>query len=174
MAANSRFAVAVHALTALAYRGVRGEAWTSSEKLAESIRTNPVVARRAVAALARAGLVEAQPGRGGGARLARAPGDIPLSAVYRAVEGLDRGLAHGVLAPNPNPPNRRCPVSCAVPRALGPVFAAVEDAVDQALGRTTLADVVAQVGPGGAPAAGEAATAPLTAPVTAPPTAPAV
>ncbi len=166
MAANSRFAVAVHALTALAYRGARGEAWTSSEKLAESIRTNPVVARRAVAALARAGLVDAQPGRGGGARLARAPHDIPLSTVYRAVEGVGAagggggpahgGPSHGVLAPNPNPPNRRCPVSCAVPRALAPVFAAVEDAVDQALGRTTLADIVAQVGPGGPPAATEA------------------
>jgi DNA-binding IscR family transcriptional regulator len=170
MAANSRFAVAVHALTALAYRGARGEAWTSSEKLAESIRTNPVVARRAVAALARAGLVDSQPGRGGGARLARAPGDISLAAVYRAVargpaEGGDGVLAHGVLAPNPNPPNRRCPVSCAVPRALAPVFAAVEDAVDQALGRTTLADVVAQVGPPAASGAdASAAGAPAGAP----------
>jgi Rrf2 family protein len=142
MAANSRFAVAVHALTALAYRGARGEAWTSSEKLAESVRTNPVVVRRAVSALVRAGLVEAQPGRGGGARLARAPHEIPLAAVYRAVED-----GAGVLGLNPNPPNPRCPVSCAVPRALSPVFAAVDRAVDDALGRTTLADVVAQVGP---------------------------
>ncbi len=160
MAANSRFAVAVHVLTALAYRGARGGVWTSSEKLAESIRTNPVVARRAVSALARAGLVEAQPGRGGGARLARDPADVTLAAVYRAVAGgsdsADGVLAPGVLAPNPNPPNRHCPVSCAVPRALAPVFAAVEDAVEQALGRTTLADVVAQVGPIGVPAAGPA------------------
>jgi Rrf2 family protein len=149
MAANSRFAVAVHVLTALAYRGARGEAWTSSEKLAESVRTNPVVVRRAVTALARAGLVEAQPGRGGGARLARRPAEVPLAAVYRAVAG-GSAAADGVLAPNPNPPNRRCPVSCAVPRALAPVFAAVDDAVEQALGRTTLADVVAQVGSAGA------------------------
>jgi Rrf2 family protein len=142
VAANSRFAVAVHALAALAYRGARGEAWTSSDKLAESIRTNPVVVRRAVAALARAGLVASQPGRGGGARLARAPEDIPLAAVHRAVEAADGG---GVLAHNPNPPNRRCAVSCAMRGALTPVFAAVDDAVAQALGRTTLADVVAQV-----------------------------
>jgi Rrf2 family protein len=142
VAANSRFAVAVHALAALAYRGGRGEAWTSSDKLAESIRTNPVVVRRAVAALVRAGLVESQAGRGGGARLARAPEDIPLVAVHRALEA-DAG--RGVLAHNPNPPNRRCPVSCAMRDALTPVFAAVDDAVGRALGRTTLADVVAQV-----------------------------
>jgi hypothetical protein len=50
-----------------------------------------------------------------------------------------------VLAHNPNPPDRRCAVSCAMRGALAPVFAAVDDAVDAALGRTTLADVVARV-----------------------------
>jgi Rrf2 family protein len=137
MAANSRFAVAVHAATALAYRVARGDTWVSSEQLAESVRTNPVVVRRAVTALVRAGLAEAQPGRGGGARLARPPAEIALADIYRAVEG-----AGGVLAHNANAPNRACPVSCGMRRALTPVFAAVESAVDDALGRTTVADVL--------------------------------
>ncbi len=154
MAANSRFAVAVHVLTSLAYRGGRGEAWTSSTQLAESVRTNPVVVRRVVAALGRAGLVEAQAGRGGGARLARVPGEVSLAAVYRAVGAEGEAAGGGVLAHNPNPPNRGCAVSCAMRGALTPVFAAVDDAVLDALGRRTLADVLAQVdAPRRAPAA---------------------
>lgn len=135
--------MAVHVLTALAYRARAGDdAWVSSERLAESIQTNPVVVRRAMAALGRAGLVEAQAGRGGGARLARTATRIPLSAVYRAVEGEDPVLAH-----NLNPPNARCPVSCAMRGVLTPVFAAVDAAVDDALGRVTLADLLARVEP---------------------------
>lgn len=140
MAATSRFAVAVHALAALGYHARRDDGWMNSERLAESIQTNPVVVRRAIAALGRAGLVEAQTGRGGGARLARTPEQIPLSAVYRAVEGDEATLAH-----NPNPPHAACAVSCAMRGILTPVFTSVDAAVDDALGRVTLADVLAQV-----------------------------
>lgn len=167
MAANSRFAIAVHVLTSLAYRGAQGEAWTSSDKLAESVRTNPVVVRRVVAALGRAGLVESQAGRGGGARLARSPADVTLAAVYRAVtrarEDSDApGAGPGagdVLAHNPNPPNRACAVSCAMPDALAPVFAEVDAAVVDALARRTLADVLTHVPTGVAPRAGGSARA---------------
>ena len=48
MAANSRFAVAVHAATTLAYRQARGAEYVSSEELAASVRTNPVVVRRII------------------------------------------------------------------------------------------------------------------------------
>jgi DNA-binding IscR family transcriptional regulator len=50
MSGNSRFPVAVHVLTALAYRD--GES-LSSTRLAESVRTNPVVIRRLLIRLAR-------------------------------------------------------------------------------------------------------------------------
>jgi Rrf2 family protein len=118
MAATSRFAVAVHAAAVLAYRGARGDAWVSSERVAESVGTNPVVVRRVLAALARAGLVETRLGAEGGARLTRRPEDIALVDVYRAVEGEGAVLAH-----NANPPNPRCVVSCGMRRALAPVFA---------------------------------------------------
>ena len=58
MSGNSRFPVAVHVMAALAYRD--GEA-LPSPLLAESVKTNPVVIRRLVAQLRRAGLVEARP-----------------------------------------------------------------------------------------------------------------
>jgi DNA-binding IscR family transcriptional regulator len=75
MSGNSRFPVAVHVLTALAYRD--GES-LSSTRLAESVRTNPVVIRRLLIRLGKAGLVEAQVGKSGGVRLARRPESITL------------------------------------------------------------------------------------------------
>lgn len=142
MAATSRFAIAVHAATALAYRVERGDTgWIGSPALAESIRTNPVVVRRIVMALASAGLIESQPGRGGGSRLAKPAGTITLADIYRAVEG---GAAP-VLAHNPNSPNLACAVSSSMHDALKPVFAEVDSAVEAALERTTLAQVAARV-----------------------------
>jgi DNA-binding transcriptional regulator YhcF (GntR family) len=55
--ANNRFAVAVHAATTLAYRQARGAEYVSSEELAASVRRNPVVVRRIIRSLARAGVV---------------------------------------------------------------------------------------------------------------------
>lgn len=140
MVANSRFAVAVHTAATLAYRQAQGAEFVSSEQLAASLRTNPVVVRRIVRALARAGVVATKEGKGGGARLARSPRRIALLEIYRAVE--DDG---SVLAYNPHPPNRSCPVSCGIRGALAPVFGAVEDAVARTLGTATLADVLDRI-----------------------------
>ncbi len=140
MVANSRFAVAVHAATTLAYRQARGAEYVSSEELAASVRTNPVVVRRIIRALARAGVVTTKEGKRGGARLARPPRRIPLLQIYRAVEDDGRVLAH-----HPNPPNPACPVSFGINGALAPVFGAVDDAVTRTLGRVTLADVLDRI-----------------------------
>lgn len=140
MAANSRFAVAVHVAALLAHRAARGEQWVSSSRLADSVRTNPVVVRRALSALASAGLIRTQAGRRGGACLARAPETIPLAEIYQAVDAGD-----GLLAPNPNPTNRACPVSSFIGRALTPIFVDVDAAVEDTLARSTLADVVGVV-----------------------------
>ncbi|HEU0301350.1 MAG TPA: Rrf2 family transcriptional regulator, partial [Longimicrobium sp.] len=80
---SSRMAVAVHVLAYLAWR--RDEPITS-ERMASSVNTNPVVVRRIMGSLRNAGLVSVQPGVGGGAQLAREPEDITLLEVYRAVE----------------------------------------------------------------------------------------
>jgi len=135
--ANSRFAVAVHAATTLAYRQARGAEYVSSEELAASVRTNPVVVRRIIRALVRAGVVATKEGKGGGARLARPPRRIPLLQIYQAVEDDGRVLAH-----HPNP---ACLVSCGIKGALAPVFGAVANAVDRTLGRVTLADVLDRI-----------------------------
>ena len=69
MAANCRFAFAVHVLAALAWRARRGfECGITSEDLAGSVNTNPVVIRRLLGPLRAAGLIETVKGCGGGSK----------------------------------------------------------------------------------------------------------
>jgi Rrf2 family protein len=82
--------------------------------------------------LGRAGLVESRRGAAGGHRLARAPGSITLGEVWRAVEGpISRG-GRG---------SRRGPAPDAGARALGDLWAEVEESVAQVVDGTTLEDL---------------------------------
>lgn len=146
MALSARFAIAVHTLGILSMS--RGGA-VSSERIAESVHTNPVTIRRLFQALGRAGLVVAQVGPNGGARLARAPEAIDLAEVWRAVEDGDL-FAFAASGGNPD-----CQVSCAVQPVLGEIFGEAEAALERELSRISLADVVARVrARAGLPAAG--------------------
>jgi len=60
---NCRFTVAIHVLCLLAALHPKP---VTSEFIAGSVNTNPVVIRRILAALRRAGLVKSQPGVSGG------------------------------------------------------------------------------------------------------------
>ncbi len=132
MAANSRFAVAVHALTLLAVHD--GER-SSSREVAGSVATNPVVIRRLLAQLTRAGIVTSAHGAKGGFVLAKPAAKISLFDVYRAVE-------EGGFFALPEKNNDKCPVACRMKEILDGVFARVESKVLPELKRTTLADVV--------------------------------
>jgi Rrf2 family protein len=133
MTRSSRFVVAVHVLTLLAYGG--GEAMTS-EYIAGSVNTNPVVVRRILSLLAKAGLVVTQEGAKGGVRLAKPAKDIDLRAVYAAVE------SDPLFALHPQDPNPACPVGGAIQAALEPTLDAAAAALLSSLAHTTVADVV--------------------------------
>lgn len=83
MAANSRFAMGVHALALLASDPERT---VTSEEIATGIDTNPVVVRRILSALQEAGLVASQKGPTGGSRLAQPAKKISLADIYQAIE----------------------------------------------------------------------------------------
>src|SRR4029453_1250593 len=83
MSTNSRFAVAVHVLTLMAWSG---EEPLKSDQVAESVNTNPVVIRRMLCELAEAGLVVSQTGSLGGTRLATNPAETTLLDIYEALE----------------------------------------------------------------------------------------
>lgn len=80
---NAQFPIALHILGFLASQ--KGSPLTS-EVLAKTYGTSPVVLRRVLAKLQRAGLVKTQRGAGGGSVLARPPTDITLRAAFEAIE----------------------------------------------------------------------------------------
>jgi Rrf2 family protein len=144
MSTNSRFAVAVHVLSLMAWSG---EEPLKSEQVAESVNTNPVVIRRMLLELADAGLVVSQTGSLGGSRLANDPAETTLLDVYRALE------YGGVFSLHRQPPSRDCPVGVNIETVLGEVLLEVDAAVEQVLGKITINDVVQRLRPCGAAAA---------------------
>ncbi|MFK8025543.1 MAG: Rrf2 family transcriptional regulator, partial [Ilumatobacter sp.] len=79
---NSQLPIALHILGFLTSRN--GEPLTS-EVMASTYGTSPVVLRRVLAKLQRAGLVETRRGASGGSLLARDPRTITLRDAYEAV-----------------------------------------------------------------------------------------
>lgn len=122
----TRFAVAVHILLLVANRAQDEKA--TSEVIARTINTNPVVIRRITGRLARAGLIRVRRGPGG-AMLARSAADITLGDVWRA---MNDNTGASLL------PLHDAARHCALGRNIGPAFASAESAMEQALRLTTL------------------------------------
>ncbi len=146
MAANSRFAVATHILVGLGYLPehspdhlVEKGGWVSSDMLAESVNTNPVVVRRLLGDLKKAGLIVTQQGKSGGIRLAKPSGQITLLEIFLAVG------EKSVFAFNPNPPNPKCPVSVNMFRLIEPVFRSVTQVLEQDLAQKRLSDLISGI-----------------------------
>ena len=136
MSTSTRFTVAIHTLTLLAQAQA---APITSEYIAGSVNTNPVVIRRILGALRAGGLVTAQTGNGGGWRLAAPPAAITLREVYRAVE--DEPL----FALHHRAPSTACPVGRHIQQALTPCFDAARRTLEADLARTTIADILTNV-----------------------------
>ena len=136
MAANSRLTIAVHVLAWMALARRRGWELLTSDQVAASVNTNPVIIRRSLGDLRRAGLVTVRRGAGAGWRLARPPADITMLAVYDAVERDPLFNLHHT------EPNLDCPVGRGIRPVLGPVYAEVEQAVRRELASTSIADIL--------------------------------
>jgi Rrf2 family protein len=148
VAANSRMTIAVHVLAWMALAGRRGVAVLTSDQVAASVNTNPVIIRRCLGDLRRAGLVHVRHGAGAGWSLARAAEEITLLEVYDAVG------QEPLFALHRGEPNLECPVGRGIRPALGQVYGAVEHALRRELARTSVADVLRdtlQVSQEGAP-----------------------
>jgi Rrf2 family protein len=135
MPGNCQFSMAVHIAALLALSG--GVPRTSTE-IAHSIDTNPVVVRRIVAALVRAGLVNARRGASGGSLLARPADSITLHDLRAAVEAPEPFAIHGH-------PSTGCPVGRNIERVLSGVLGRAEAALVRELKRTSLAQVVSEL-----------------------------
>ena len=136
MAANSRLTIAVHALAWMTLAARRGRELMTSDEVAASVNTNPVIIRRSLGDLRRAGLVEVRHGAGAGWSLARAPEQISLLDVYDAVE------QQPLFGMHRTEPNLECPVGRGIRPALDQVYGGVEQTLRRELRRTSIADVL--------------------------------
>lgn len=136
MSDSQKFPVAAHALAYLAHKGADAPARAiSSGELAASMPTNPVVVRRVTAMLARAGLIATRMGAGGGAWLTRAPAEITLDEVLRAVDG----CTHLGVAPAGV---KGCPVGERIPDAVSAAIRAADTAASERLAKISVADLL--------------------------------
>ncbi len=130
MQANAKFTLAIHVCLYLQFRC---EKLLPSQEIAESVDTNPVVIRRLMADLRKAGIVGSVAGKQGGFYLSKSPGQITLWDLYQAVN--DRDLFH---RPKPNP---ECPVSSNLMQLVKEPFMAAELSMKPALEKVTIADL---------------------------------
>ncbi|MDH3492775.1 MAG: Rrf2 family transcriptional regulator [Acidobacteriota bacterium] len=136
MAANSRFAIAVHTLGVLAFVGDKP---VSSGLIAKSVGTNPVVIRRIMRKLVKHGLVEVRMGTGGGSRLTKPPSEISLAAIYESLEEED------VFEVPALGEDHCCPIGRSVRPVLEEVLAAAQNEMRAYLGKISLENVMDSV-----------------------------
>ncbi len=132
---SSRFSMAVHTLTLIAT--MPGEC--TGDIIAGSVNTNPVVIRRIMGMLKKAGFIEVRAGVGG-ASLLKEPSAISLLDVYHAVEAIDKGHLFHIH----NEPNLRCPVGRTIQVTLHDELAKAQYALESQLAGTTIQQMLDQ------------------------------
>jgi len=137
MRINTRFTVAVHMLALIELNRTQP---STSELIALSVGTNPVVIRQLMSSLKKAGLIEA---RGGipGSRLAKPQEEITLLEIYQAVKKRSDAPLFD-FHPTPNP---TCPVGRNIEDALKEPLFIAQTAMENALAGFTLKDITAYI-----------------------------
>ena len=133
---DTKFSTAIHMLILVS----EAEQPMNSEQIATSVGTNASYIRKVASRLSRAGIIEGQRGRSGFGLL-KAPTDISLLDVYRAVEETDDVHVFDI---HQNPSD-----VCIVGRNIRPVlsgmFRHAEQVVEDELSGATLADCMARM-----------------------------
>lgn len=140
MQLSSRFPVAVQSLLVMAW--CPEDYKITSDVLAYSVNTNPVLIRRIMGYLKSAGLIMVAAGTGG-ARLARDAAQITLLDVYRAMKLTDGDALFG-LHEQPNP---QCPIGKDINRVLTPHFDRARQALEDSLEQVTIQQLIADFPP---------------------------
>ena len=134
MQISSRFTVALHIFTCVEV--FKDEYKVTSDFLAGSINTNPVIIRKILTQLKNAGLIEVVRGTGG-ITVTRPLSEITFFDVYQAIEPVENGdLFH--FHENPNP---ECPVGRNIHALLDQKLQAIQSAMEDEMKRYTIEDL---------------------------------
>lgn len=135
MQISSRLTVAVHVL--LCIEVFKDQRKVTSDFLASSVNVNPVVIRRILQQLKKAGIVSVVRGSGG-ADAARPLEEITLLDLYNAVECVDGG---GLFHFHENP-NQLCPVGRYIHAVLDGRLEEVQAAMEREMSSVTMRDIL--------------------------------
>ncbi|MBU5230657.1 Rrf2 family transcriptional regulator [Intestinimonas butyriciproducens] len=135
MQISIKCSVAVHCLIFI--HEAKGIAKVTSNLLAESTGSNPVVIRNILSALKKAGLITVPRGTGG-AELCADPSQITLYQIYSALE--PDGVT-SIIGIHPCD-GRPCPVAQNIRKVLEPPYHKIEDAVRNAMEEITLQSMI--------------------------------
>ena len=134
MQISSRFTIALHIFACV--ETFSDEYKVTSDFLAGSINTNPVIIRRILTQLKSAGLIMVARGTGG-IELTKPLEEITFYDVYQAIEPVENGdLFHFHEAPNP-----KCPVGRNIHALLDDKLKAIQNAMEDEMKKYTLADL---------------------------------
>ena len=134
MQISSRFTIGLHILTAI--DTFQNDYKVTSEFLAGSIQTNPVVVRRILGQLKKAGLIESSQGVAG-ITIPKPLEEISFYDVYAAIEPVEEGdLFRFHDSPNPD-----CPVGRNIHTLLDGKLREIQNAMEEKMRQYTLADL---------------------------------
>lgn len=132
---NTKLSVAIHILTLIA---TNPHERITSDFIAKSVNTNPVVIRRLSGQLKQAGLISSQAGKPG-FTLLKAPSQITILTVYQALQtNEDLFLIHQ--DPNPN-----CWIGKNIQSVLDTTYKQAQSALEKELAQQTLANIIEQL-----------------------------
>ena len=135
---SSRFTVALHIFTCV--DAFKDEYKVTSDFLASSINTNPVIVRRLLTKLKKAGLIKVARGPGG-IEVTRPLSEISFLDVYEAIETENKAdIFRFHESPNPE-----CPVGRNIHNLLDGKLVAIQTAMKNEMRKYTIADLSSEL-----------------------------
>lgn len=142
MSANSKLTVAIHVLSYLTSAQRKRPDPVTSEQIAYSVNTNPVVIRRVLGLLQKSAIVNSHRGAHAGWTLAKPPSRITLLDVYKSV------VEDPLFGMHASTPNQKCPIGRGIQPALKKVYGELENQLRTHLSRTSVEEVLCDtIGP---------------------------